>query len=137
MVKPFFSETTAAKLKQLARRGAKTTEIMQDPQEMLAFTRRDESTGRFTVAVRTLTPIAIAMQNQQPESSAPLSGGRETRLTGQVMVWTADVTDVSGHVVIASGDRFDWQGRPCRVDVVQPEVMGHVVIDFTLLGGSR
>jgi hypothetical protein len=46
------------------------------------------------------------------------------------------VTDGAGDVVPQPGDRFDWLGHACLVRLVNPERLGYIAIDFTMLEGN-
>lgn len=124
---PFISGTLAERINGLIKRGYATVQELQDPALTVTFARRTGTT--WTDQLSDVTPISIALKNQQPEETQA-----ETRGVGLLRVWAADVTDQSGDVVPQQEDRFLWEGAPCRVDVVHPVVRDVVVIEFTLLG---
>lgn len=122
----FLRPGTVASIHRLVGRALQTEQDLQDPQLDVTFRRRHDVSG--WVDVLTVQPISIALDNTQVQEGPARA---ETRKTGTVRIWAT-----FGPTPIQQGDRFLWLGHPCVVDLVPPEQMGEVAIDFTMLEDS-
>lgn len=117
-------------IKGLKRRGAATTQLVQDP-PAITITRKLTASGPTTVA--TFTPVSIALANQEAGTGG--ANGPTGAVTRRGTV-TAFALDVSAPVNV--GDGFVWQGQPCQVTTEPMEdVAGVVTFDFVTTAKNR
>jgi hypothetical protein len=120
MAESFLTPADVAEIKAAMRDGMQTVQAVQDPLVTVTFNRAGST-------VATVTLIRIRLDSNQPATAGQLQGAQETRVTGTLKAWAADVEDVKG------GDRFIWDGTPCVVSVVEPARYGFVVMHFERL----
>lgn len=92
----------------------------------LTFRRRNASTGVFA-DVGTVKVISVKLDSN---TSTEAPGDVETTTTGALKVWAADFEAAP----INQDDRFNWDGHPCVVTMVQPtKIDTYVAIMFRVL----
>ena len=121
--RPFISDATEARIKQLVRRGSATTQVLQDPLVLLTFVRG----AAEAVQAADVRPITIELDDTQAAIVGDFQGAQETTVTGHLEAWAEHV----GTVI--EEDRFSWDGRPCRITVREPESNGVVTMRFERL----
>ena len=123
---PVISAQTADLIKGLKRRGAATTQIVQDPVETITIMRT------ATQFVATFTPISIAFDARVPQQE-----GRDVPVTMTVQGGTIQAFGDDLSAPVHPGDRFAWQGQTCTVSTVSGVRYGVITIAFTLDSRNR
>ncbi len=123
---PLISNQTADMIKGLKRRGAATTQLVQDPVETITIMRT------ATQFVATFTPVKIALDARMPQQEGRDVPVMMTAQSGTIEVFGADLS-----TPVRQGDRFAWQGQPCTVSTISGVTYGVVTIAFTLDSRNR
>ncbi len=132
MTDTFLTHADLLGLRDTIEAGYATAMEVQDPQIALTFLRRHAVTGQFTVTVKAnIRPVKIGLGERQP-----LETTGELRAQGEAIFRAGDIVGANGRPALQPGDRFDWQGHACRIDMVHPEKLFRVQVDFTLHEGN-
>lgn len=124
--RPFLSDATATRIKNLKRRGAATTQLVQDPVETITIMRT------ATQYVARFTPISIAL-----DARVPQQGGGDVPVMMTVQSGTIEAFGEDLSAPVHQGDRFAWQGQTCTVSTISGVLYGVITIAFTLDSRNR